>query len=104
MKYKMMYTPSLVYVELESNDNGWNFIKHIDTNTWYMAHLDNNVVSDHFMDFNTLEEDEFFQVQLVLDTNGFDMVLLRNIQKAVNELIAEHNLGEIRISYDLEVL
>lgn len=103
MKYKMVYTPSLIYVELESDADGWNFIKQVEANTWYMAHLDEEIASDNFVDFNTLNEEEFFQMQLVLDTHGYDMVLLRKVQKAVNEFIIQHNSSNIRMIHDLEV-
>ncbi|EFJ0710490.1 hypothetical protein AYH43_004034 [Escherichia coli] len=104
MKYKMLNTASGIYVELESDySDGWNFIKRHDRNTWYMAHLDNDVIIDNFVDFNTLSEEEFFQMQFVLDTNGFDLLLLRNIQKAVNEFIIQNNSGKMGMFHDLEV-
>lgn len=85
MKYKMLYTLTLIYVELESDSDAWNLVKEINTNQWYMANLDAQVVTDYFIDFNTLSEEEFFQMQFVVDMHGHDMVTLRNIQKAVNE-------------------
>ncbi|EPE1232349.1 hypothetical protein ACSGOQ_005620 [Escherichia coli] len=104
MIYKMLYTVSGIYVELEPDyPDGWNFIKRSERNTWHMAHLDNDVILDNFVDFNTLSEEEFFQMQCVLDTKGFDVLLLKNIQKAVNELISNDELGKVRLFHDLEV-
>ncbi|HHJ0579894.1 TPA: hypothetical protein ACQFCQ_001210 [Escherichia coli] len=102
MKYKMLYTLTLIYVELESDSDAWNLVKEVDTNQWYMANLDEQVVTDYFIDFNTLSEEEFFQMQLVVDMYGHDMVTLRNIQKVVNEFQSKKDY-EVGAYYDIDV-
>jgi hypothetical protein len=101
MKYKMLHARDMIYVELEDDEDGWNLI-YSSSSGWYMAHLNDNEVSDYFVDFNTLSDEEFFQIQLVLDTCGYDMVTLRDIQKAVMNFNAQASYWE-RKYYDLEV-
>ena len=101
MKYRMLHTKDMIYVELENDEDGWNLI-YSSSSGWYMEHLDDSICTDYFVDFNTLSDEEFFQMQLVLDTYGHDMVTLRDIQKAVNEFKSKNNY-EVGAYYDLEV-
>lgn len=99
MKYKVLYTLDMIYVELEDDDDGWNLI-YSRSSGWYMAHLNDNKVTDYFVDFNTLSDEELFQQQLVIDTGGYDVLLLKKIQKAVIDF--KPNMLQ-RKYYDLEV-
>ncbi|USL83419.1 hypothetical protein A4_343 [Escherichia phage A4] len=101
MKYKMLYTKDMIYVELEGDEDGWNLI-YSSSSGWYMAHLNDNEVTDYFVDFNTLSDEELFQQQLVIDTGGYDVLLLKKIQKAVMNFNAQVSEWE-RKYYDLEV-
>lgn len=103
MKYRMLHTRDMIYVELESDPDAWNLIYSSSSGwCWHMEHLDDSICTDYFVDFNTLSDEEFFQMQLVLDTHGYDMLTIGNIQKAVNEFKSKNNY-EVGAYYDLEV-